>query len=142
MAAGPFSPSRPGSSVPRRRSPFSLNEANRSLPLVSRIVRDIVEAHRRAVAIQQELLALSGEGGDSQSQLDDALSELQDYVDELSDIGVELKDLDAGLIDFPGRHQGRDVCLCWRLGEEKIEYWHEMHAGFSGRQPVAGLEEE
>ena len=46
-----------------------------------------------------------------------------------------------GLIDFTGRHKGRDVCLCWKLGEETVGYWHEMDAGFAGRQPIATLRE-
>jgi hypothetical protein len=62
-------------------------------------------------------------------------------VDELTSIGVELKDYQMGLVDFIGRHQGRDVYLCWKLGESKIGFWHELHTGFTGRQPVASLRE-
>jgi hypothetical protein len=77
-----------------------------------------------------------------QSQLDSALEQLQDYVDELGSIGVELKDYESGLIDFPGRHQGRDIYLCWKLGEEKVTHWHELHSGYAGRQSTNTLEEE
>lgn len=50
--------------------------------------------------------------------------------------GVELKSLDDGLIDFPSDRDGRVVYLCWRMGEERIAYWHETDAGFPGRQPL------
>jgi len=63
-------------------------------------------------------------------------------VDELGSIGVELKDYESGLIDFPGRHQGRDIYLCWKLGEDKVTHWHELHSGYAGRQSTNTLEEE
>ena len=69
-------------------------------------------------------------------QLDSSLQTLQDYVDELTDIGVELRDYESGLIDFPGRHEGRDVYLCWKLGEERIGYWHSVEEGYKGRKPI------
>lgn len=142
--AAPQSPeSRPKSSR-RSRNPFTVQEANRSLPLVTRIVRDIVNAHERAAQLQTKIDALprSKNAADLQSQLNGVANVLQDYADELAGIGVELKDFETGLIDFPARHQGRDVFLCWRLGEEKIEYWHELHTGVNGRQPVTAIEEK
>jgi hypothetical protein len=66
---------------------------------------------------------------------------MQEYVDELAKLGVDLKDPETGLVDFPCFHQGREVSLCWRLGEEKVEHWHEVQAGFSKRQPASLLEE-
>lgn len=144
MAAPQFSASRPKRVHRARKAPFTVQEANRSLPLVTRIVRDIVNTHERATQLQAKIdgLPRAKDSSALQSQLDAAAGELQDYVDELTDIGVELKDYETGLVDFPGRHQGRDVFLCWRLGEEKIEYWHELHTGFNGRQPVTVIEEE
>ena len=140
--AGPqfFTPRSAGSTRPRRH--FTLNQAEKSLPLVRRIVSDIVRTHNEAVRFQEEL----GECGpkrqaEVKDRLESAMHHLEDYVDELSEIGCELKDYQAGLIDFTGRHRGHDVCLCWKLGEEKIGFWHERDAGFSGRQPVSTLEE-
>ena len=77
----------------------------------------------------------------AQARLEAAMHQLEDYVDELSEVGCDLKDYQTGLIDFIGRHQGRDICLCWKLGEERINFWHELDAGYRGRQPVAELEE-
>src|SRR5437660_1491268 len=59
---------------------------------------------------------------------------MQEYEQELKQIGVELKDYFGGLIDFPGLRNGRPVYLCWRLGEPEVSHWHDLEAGFAGRQ--------
>ncbi len=142
MAAPQFFTPRPvRPSRPKRR--FTLQEANRALPLVRRVVGDVVKAHTEAVALQGGLESASGkEQVRLQGQLDATMHRLEDFVDELSEIGCDLKDYQTGLIDFIGRHQGRDVCLCWKLGEETIAYWHELDSGFAGRQPASILQED
>ena len=140
--AGPqfFTPRSVSPSRPRRR--FTLEQANRTLPLVKRIVADIVRTHADAAKLQQKVERGSKRDQPAiQTQLEAAMHRLEDYVDELSEVGCDLKDYQMGLIDFTGRHQGRDVCLCWRLGEERIFYWHELDTGFAGRQPVSVLQE-
>ena len=140
--AGPqiFTPRSVGPSRPRRR--FTLAEANKSLALVKRIVGDIVQTHARALQLQEELASSSSKRqNEVKERLETEMHHLEDYVDELSEIGCELKDYEMGLIDFTGRHRGHDVCLCWKLGEETIAFWHECDAGFAGRQPVATLVE-
>src|SRR4051812_8475991 len=136
-----FTPQRASTSRPSRR--FTLEQANRSLPLVKRIVADIVAQHTKAAQHRETLEHLSGAKDISRAQadLEASITRLQDLVDELSDVGVELKDYEKGLIDFVGRHDGRDVCLCWKLGEERITHWHEISAGFAGRKPVSTLRE-
>ena len=141
MARQSASPKRPTTSHPRRR--FTLQQANSTLPLVKRIVADIVSTH---TAIQKlhtrlEVTAPAKEQQALQIELDSSQDHLQEYEDELAGVGCELKDKAIGLIDFIGRHQGRDVCLCWKMGEDKIEYWHEMQAGVAGRQAITTLEE-
>ncbi|MDE3095926.1 MAG: DUF2203 domain-containing protein [Chloroflexota bacterium] len=64
------------------------------------------------------------------------VEQLNERLARLNAWGVELKGLDEGLIDFPGEREGRAVYLCWRLGEERIAWWHELDAGFAGRQPL------
>jgi len=61
---------------------------------------------------------------------------LQEYVDELRQLGVEPKTLTEGLIDFPSMMDGRIVFLCWKHGESEVQHWHELDAGFGGRQPL------
>jgi hypothetical protein len=142
--AGPqfFTPQkRHAPSQPVRK--FTLEQANKSLPLVKRIVADIVKMHERAT--QNQLRLEKAKGSDQQAaqrELDASVDRLQDLVDELSDVGCELKDYQTGLIDFVGRHEGRDVYLCWKLGEEKITHWHELDGGFAGRKPVSQLHEK
>jgi len=135
--------------IPKSLSPsrshkrFKLSEANRALPLVSRIVGDIVRMHDQVTQLQSALTAAKQKDqSERQRELDQAIELLQNYVDELHEVGCELKDYQTGLVDFLGRHRGHDVCLCWKLGEERILYWHEIQSGFAGRQAVTILEEE
>jgi hypothetical protein len=122
---------------------FTLEQANRTLPYVSRVVSDIVKAHESATKVQTKIEALrNGKAHDNaERELVGVLDRLQNLVDELHGVGCELKDYQTGLVDFIGRHQGRDVYLCWRLGEARIAYWHELQSGFAGRQPVSILDE-
>lgn len=63
----------------------------------------------------------------------ETLSEEQRALDLM---GVEIKDPETGLCDFVALREGREVYLCWRLGEKRVEFWHEMHSGFAGRKPL------
>ncbi|HEY1686669.1 MAG TPA: DUF2203 domain-containing protein [Tepidisphaeraceae bacterium] len=137
------------SAVPKKahsskaRKHFTVVEANRTLPLVRRIVGDIVQTHSLVTRLHHELETtippMAQE--DVQNKLEAEVDRLHEYVTELAAVGCDLKDYQTGLVDFLGQHKGRDVCLCWKLGEEKVEYWHEMQTGFAGRQPVATLGE-
>jgi hypothetical protein len=140
-----FVPQRPSRSKVVRR--FTLAEANSTLPLVKRIVGDIVKTHAKAKDLRKHLQALDAKSiqqpGAQQQQkdLERSVEQLQEFISELTAVGAELKDFDTGLIDFVGRHDGRDVYLCWKLGEDSIAYWHELDAGFAGRKPVSTLKE-
>ena len=123
------------------RRTFTLEQANRAVPYVARIMDDVRQTYRQAVGLQQQLeRPMPGDDVSRvQNDYERAVDQLNRYVDELHDVGVELKDYDLGLIDFPAMHEGREVCLCWRPGETQIVAWHEVDAGFSGRQDVALL---
>lgn len=130
----PVSPSRP---VKR----FTLEEANRTLPLVKRIIGDIVKTQQLVADLEAALAESSPKSqAAAQTAVDRARERLHGYVKELIHVGCHLKDAKIGLVDFLGRHEGRDICLCWKLGEERIEYWHETTNGYSGRQPVSLLQ--
>lgn len=134
----------PASSDPASRAKrrFTLDEANRALPLVRRIVTDIVAAHADAAAAQSLIARLPAKDQKpAHADLARHIERLEDYVDELTEVGCDLKDYTVGLVDFTGRHEGADVCLCWKLGEDRVAYWHEQDAGFAGRQPAATLRE-
>ena len=123
---------------------FNLEEANNTLPLVSRIIGDIVrvngevrEAYGRVRALTEEGRSVKAE--EAEDQLRDLVHQVQEHVDELSEIGCVCKDPNLGLVDFPARIEHRIVFLCWKTGEPEIRYWHEMEAGFAGRKPVHGV---
>jgi len=73
---------------------------------------------------------------DTQRQRDASAGELKSAVDRIQGFGCLIKDLDKGLIDFPTRLHGREVYLCWKLGEHGIQFWHGVDEGFAGRKPV------
>jgi hypothetical protein len=125
---------------------FTVEQANRTLPLVRRIVEDIVDQHRRWRETIVELdLVTQTVPLDDQAQRAEELTrkardlsrELEVYQRELRGLGIQLKDPRLGLIDFPSEIDGRTVLLCWRLGEPEVQFWHEANAGYAGRQPLS-----
>ncbi len=72
----------------------------------------------------------------SKTSLESSIGSLKAAIDEVEETGALIKDLDIGLIDFLSRFEDRDVCLCWKLGETGIHFWHGMDEGFRGRKPV------
>jgi hypothetical protein len=125
---------------------FTVEQANRTLPLVRRIVEDVVREHRlwQEKIVELDLLA-SGVRADQPDPRAAALErdilalaeEIDGFEAELSGLGIQLKDRRIGLIDFPCNLEGRRVLLCWRLGEPSVQYWHDENAGYAGRQPLS-----
>lgn len=125
---------------------FTVDHANRTLPLVRRIVEDVVREHQRWQETIAELDVLVVE---ARSDLPDprivALErrasaiarEIDAFQAELESLGIQLKDRRIGLVDFPSELDGRRVLLCWRLGEPSVQFWHDEDAGFAGRQPLS-----
>jgi hypothetical protein len=68
------------------------------------------------------------------------IDQMQASVSQIDQWGISLRDIESGLIDFPALVTGRQVCLCWRLGEGPIDWWHELGTGFAGRRPLSELE--
>jgi hypothetical protein len=144
------------------RKLFTVAQANAMLPLVRAIVTDLVSLTREVVERRQRMAHLfaDDESADD-SDADDAESDasrddpyrqerrhveeqmgrdaqrLRELVDELRELGVEPKDALMGLVDFPAVRDGRTICLCWKLDEPEVQFWHEWEAGFAGRQPLA-----
>lgn len=125
---------------------FTVTQANKTLPLVKRIVADILEDYRvwRDLMRQFELLSADAtdESGESEeqktlrTQVDDAAHRISSCMDELAQIGCVFKGFEQGLVDFHTKRDDRDVLLCWKHGEPAVEHWHELEGGFDGRQPV------
>lgn len=79
----------------------------------------------------------TGNGGDhSAEKWLRATRTTAEHLKWLSDAGILLRDIEQGLIDFPSMREGREVFLCWRLGEDSIAWWHDTESGFSSRQPL------
>jgi hypothetical protein len=127
---------------------FTVAEANATLPLVRAIARDVTELardlrerHERLSRVRaNDRFSLSDahqeEIAQAQAEFERGQERMQEYERELRQLGVELKDYFTGLIDFPCWMNGREVYLCWRLGEPEVAHWHELEAGFAGRQKL------
>ena len=124
---------------------FTVERANRTLPLVRRIVEDIVREHERwQDAIEKLDLLSTTSTAISDPQLVALEREVQviardidTFQVELEALDIQLKDRRIGLVDFPSELDGRRVLLCWRLGEPSVQYWHDEDAGYAGRQPLS-----
>jgi hypothetical protein len=124
---------------------FTVDEANAALTVVIPMLEDLQRAKIRldqiSVALSRLSPAMRSNGHrENAIQLElelNALAEkLTKGIDEIAAMGIEVKDLNAGLIDFYSLRDGRVVYLCWKLGEDRIRYWHELDTGFAGREPV------
>jgi hypothetical protein len=127
---------------------FTLAEAERTLPLVRRIVHDLTVGYPawRAAVSRFELLT-GGARADwgetkelvaARESVTHHAERINRYLQELEEVGCVFKGFEAGLVDFYSLREDRPIFLCWRLGEERITYWHEIESGFSGRQPIDG----
>jgi hypothetical protein len=127
---------------------FTPEEANDALAEVRPLAERMVQARRSLAAAarrQRELvIRIAGNGGDlSPGEVRDAAADVErevatiaECVAALEAAGVQVKDMDEGLVDFPARHAGRDILLCWKVGEPAVSYWHGLDEGFAGRKPL------
>jgi hypothetical protein len=131
---------------------YTVAEANAALPLVRAIVHDITELARDLRERYERLARVrppeKGALGDAyQEEVQQVRAEFErdqermhDYEKELANLGVEIKDYHTGLIDFSAWMDDHEVYLCWRLGEPEVAFWHELGAGFAGRQKIQKAE--
>ena len=128
---------------------FTLEQAERNLPEVERLLRDALhhkaEAQRAHDELEDETQRIRMSGGVRvdhtkilavRSRRDTSASALQAALEGIADLGAQVKDLDIGLIDFLTLFENREVCLCWKLGERGIGFWHSLEDGFRGRKPI------
>lgn len=130
------------------RGTFTLDDANRMLPLVARIVDDVVkhyEEWQRTVEEFEVAAALSRaddptpEAEALQHRAQYLAREIQGFLGELAGLGLEFKGFELGLVDFPGEVDGRRIFWCWKRGESAVQFWHDVESGYAGRRPVESL---
>lgn len=119
---------------------FSVEEANALLPKLTVLLIRMHEALERfqgqkAEAIQA-LRVASTNGKHRRPQGEDALDTLREITADIEAYGCIVKDYEKGLLDFPSVRDGKEVYLCWMLGEPEITCWHEVESGFAGRKPL------
>jgi hypothetical protein len=121
---------------------FTLEEANAAVEIIRPLMQEILKIRDHILAHQPEIWPAmersAGNGGNaSLSRIASDFGRLDDMLHKVLATGVQVKDVNTGLLDFPAWRRDRAVCLCWKYGEEKIEFWHDVDAGFAGRQPIA-----
>lgn len=142
---------------------YTLDRANARLPEVRAILEDLRARRTELIALRDRMrVAAQAEVPGGRSLVDEALADagtgelesprvlaariqaiidqMQAAVGRLDDWDVTLRDIGTGLIDFPALVNGRQVWLCWRLGEDDVAWWHELTAGVAGRRPLSELE--
>lgn len=125
---------------------FTLDEANELLPKLTSVMTEIKDIREKMLEIMMskyEVARTNGQGFSSQDEIlqditavSTSANRIRDLIEVVQEIGLEVKDIDAGLVDFPYMRKGELVYLCWKLGEDKIRYWHELDSGYSGRKPL------
>ena len=128
---------------------FTLEQAHRLLPVLKSLLKQSMEGKQLIEQVEKEtqdlrhrILLSGGLTVDvpalarRRAERDKALQETKDAIAEINSIGVQVKDLDIGLLDFPCVVENEVVLLCWKYGEEKIQYWHSQEEGFKGRKPI------
>jgi len=130
---------------------FTVDEANRILPLVRPIVRDLLAMHTEwRHAVERFELAIATDPGapvqDEPAEPPDAVAarleaeahavRIQELMSELAALGCAFKGFEGGLVDFLSLRDDRPVYLCWKHGEDSVSHWHDIDGGFGGRHPI------
>jgi len=128
---------------------FTLSQAQDLLPVVEaqfrqalHVKRQLDDASSELAGYSKHLLLAGGAVVDQRkflllrSRRDALARRLKEMLEAIHEHGCQVKDLELGLVDFPTLYCGKEVCLCWRLGEPEIAYWHETDEGYRGRKPI------
>ena len=120
---------------------FTLQEANEALQTIRPLMDEVQAIRQKIVSTQPEAWTAIeksvGNGGNrTLSRLVQDFEKLDALVHRIQDTGALIKDINIGLMDFPALRDGQEVYLCWQYGEGEIAFWHEVDAGFAGRQPI------
>ena len=130
----------------KKKQHYTVDEANATLPLLRVILRDVTTLANELRGQAERLSRLQKTDGldrahaeeiqHLEAEFERGQDKMREFVEELDNLGVELKDFFTGLIDFRHMRDGKEVYLCWRLGEEEVAHWHDLNSGFGGRQKL------
>lgn len=120
---------------------FTVEEANDLLPELEPLMAEVLERRARVVTARKELGPAFEDlhndfGGSVASSLVKDFMAIERLARKIQSYGCVVKDLNAGLLDFLSEREGREIYLCWRYGEPQVAFYHELHTGYNGRQPV------
>ncbi len=120
---------------------FTLQEANETLDIIHPLMEEIQHIRRKIQRDQPDVwpavVKSAGNGGNrALSTMVQDFEKLDALIHRIQEMDVLIKDVNLGLLDFPALKEGREVYLCWQYGEGEIAFWHEVDAGFAGRQPI------
>ena len=119
---------------------FSREEADALLPQLTALLSQLQErkdelTDTEAHEALSEAAPTNG-GGEQGRQVGVAFLEVRRILETVERAGIVLRDIDRGLVDFPALMDGREVYLCWELGEDEVGYWHDLEGGYGGREPL------
>lgn len=120
---------------------FTLSEANQALMIIRPLMDEVQVIRQKIVTTQPQAWSAIeksvGNGGSrTLSKMVRDFERFDALVHQILDTGVLIKDINVGLLDFSALRHGQEVYLCWQYGEDDIAFWHEVDAGFAGRQPI------
>jgi hypothetical protein len=119
---------------------FTREEANALLPQLTALLAQLRESRDELTDVEaHEALADAAPtngGGAEGRQVGIAFLEVRRLLETVEQAGIVLRDIDRGLVDFPALMDGREVYLCWELGEDEVGYWHDLEGGYGGREPL------
>ena len=121
---------------------YTPQTADKALPEVKRLFEDIIVQKNHVVAVQEEIQTIIDSGNPfegfikKKQELNTAVTNLYKAIEQLEATGVIIKSVDEGLLDFPSRRFDEEVWLCWKVGEDKVKFWHGKEEGFMGRKPL------
>jgi hypothetical protein len=136
---------------------FDIDEANAALVEVAPLLQTLADQRAELIRLRDRSLAAhqpaGGAGGDADAdagldpeearrirlRMQGVVDQMAAAVARIDALGITLRDIGQGLIDFPALVAGRQVWLCWHLGEDEVTTWHELDAGFTGRKPLSEL---
>ena len=125
---------------------FNIEETERLLPKIERILRKTISLNKALDLLSSIEIEVYDDDYNNlrrvtklNKQFHKLSHEFYEDIEKLEDLGCVIKDLEIGIIDFYSRFEGRDIFLCWKLGEKTIKFWHEVESGYEGRKPIFDL---